>query len=61
MRIDKMITKEDVLIFYQILSTNSCRKCAEVNLENWYEDVGLKTVSTYKLQDSPSQQPCIFL
>ena len=26
----------------------------EVNLENLYVDVGLKTVSTYKLLDSPS-------
>ena len=28
------------LIFYQILSTNSSRKCTEISLENFYVDIG---------------------
>ena len=28
------------LIFYQILSTNSLRKCMEISLENFYVDIG---------------------
>ena len=41
MRIDKMITKEEnALIFYEILSTNSVRKCMEISLENLYVYIG---------------------
>ena len=39
MRIDKVITKgENALIFYQILPTNSLRKCMEISSENLYVD-----------------------
>ena len=35
MRVNKMITqRENALIFYQILSTNSARKCMEISFEN---------------------------
>ena len=34
--------KKDALIYYQILSTNSLRKCMEINLENFYVDTGPK-------------------
>ena len=30
----------DDWIFYQILSTNSLRKCMEISLENFYVDIG---------------------
>ena len=33
-------TKETALIFKQILSTNSLRKCMEISLENLYVDIG---------------------
>ena len=29
---------KNALIYYQILSTNSLRKCIEISLENLYED-----------------------
>ena len=32
------------LIFDQILSTNSLRKCMEISLENLYVDIGAKKV-----------------
>ena len=32
--------RENAFIFYQILSTNSLRKCMENSLENLYVDVG---------------------
>ena len=44
MRINKMITKRKILIFYQILSTNSSRKCMEISLENLYVDIGTSRV-----------------
>ena len=31
---------EKYLIFYQILLTNSSRKCMEISLENLYVDIG---------------------
>ena len=31
---------ETALIFKQILSTNSLRKCMEISLENLYVDIG---------------------
>ena len=34
MRINKMITQENTLIFEQILSTNSLTKWMEISLEN---------------------------
>ena len=41
MRINKMITQvKNALIFYQILSTHSLRKCMEISLENLYVDTG---------------------
>ena len=35
----------NVLIFYQILSTYSLRKCMEISLENLYVDIGMKELS----------------
>ena len=32
--------RENGLIYYQILSTNSLRKCMEISLENLYVDTG---------------------
>ena len=41
MRINKIITKGvNALIFSQILSTNSLRKCIENIVENLYVDIG---------------------
>ena len=41
MRINKVIIQEkNTLIFYQILSTHSFRKCMEISLENLYVDTG---------------------
>ena len=41
MRIIKMITIQKIaLICYQIVSTNSVRKCVEFSLENLYVDIG---------------------
>ena len=40
MRIDKMFTEGNALIVFQILSTNSVRKCFEISLENLYADIG---------------------
>ena len=43
MRINKMNTYCFALIFYQILSTHSLRKCMKISLENLYVDIlGLK-------------------
>ena len=40
MSVDKMVTKgENALIFYQILSTNSSRKCKVIRQENLYVDI----------------------
>ena len=47
MRINKMITKRKILIFYQILSTNSSRKCMEISLENLYVDIGTVDILSY--------------
>ena len=45
MRINKVITQEkNALIFYQILSTHSLRKCMEISLENLYVDTGAQRV-----------------
>ena len=54
MRINKMIPSENSLIFYQILSAHSLRKCIEISLENLYVYIlGLKGLKellrTYKL------------
>ena len=32
--------RENALIFFQILSTNSLRKCVDISLENLYMDIG---------------------
>ena len=44
MRINKMITpgKINALIIYQILSTDSLRKCMEISLENLSVDILLE-------------------
>ena len=42
MRVHRIIKK--ALTFYQILSTNSLRKCTEISLENLYVDIGAKKV-----------------
>ena len=36
--------RENALIFYQILSTNSLRKCTEISLENLYVDIGASSL-----------------
>ena len=42
MRIEKIVIyEENALIFYQILSTNSWRKCMEISQENLYLDIGV--------------------
>ena len=33
--------RENALIFYEILPTNSFRKCIEISLENLYVDIGV--------------------
>ena len=38
----KWSAKRKCLIFYQILSTYSLRKCVKISLENLYMDIGLK-------------------
>ena len=35
-----MITKEKILIFFEILSTFSLKKCIEISLENLLVDIG---------------------
>ena len=46
MRIKKTKNESgNVLIFYQILSTYSLRKCMEISLENLYVDIGVKELS----------------
>ena len=55
MRINKMILKRKSLIFYQILSTNSLRKCMEISLENLYVDIGLKGLRRRSLSESPEE------
>ena len=32
--------RENALIFFQILSTSSLRKCVDISLENLYADIG---------------------
>ena len=45
MRVHRIIDQgKKSLIFYQILSTNSLRKCMEISLENLYVDIGAKKV-----------------
>ena len=34
------LPRENALIYYQILSTNSLRPCMEISLENLYVDIG---------------------
>ena len=46
MRMNKMKNeRRNVLIFHQILSTYSLRKCMEISLENLYVDIGMKELS----------------
>ena len=42
--------RRNVLIFYQILSTYSLRKCMEISLENLYVDIGMKELSYLSLR-----------
>ena len=35
------------MIFYQILSTHSLRKCIEISLEILYVDIGASTVNQF--------------
>ena len=44
-----MIPKRKIFDLYQILSTNSLRKCMEISLENLYVDLGAQWVNR-KLQ-----------
>ena len=41
---------ENALIFYQILSTNSLKKCMETSLRNLYMDIGAEGVSPKKFE-----------
>ena len=48
-RVHRIINQgKKALIFYQILSTNSLRKCMEISLENSYVDIGAKKVRNTK-------------
>ena len=38
--IEMITTEENALIFYQIPSTHSLRRCIEISLENLYVDIG---------------------
>ena len=38
---------ENALIFYQILSTHSLRKCMETSLGNLYMDIGVERVTPF--------------
>ena len=49
---------ENTLIFYEILSTNSLRKCMETSLRNLYVDIGAEGVSLFSAN---SAQEKIFL
>ena len=40
MRVTKMITKENALICYQTLLTNSLKKRIKIGMENLYVDIG---------------------
>ena len=40
MRFNKYHLRENTLIFYQILPTNSLRKCIKISLENLYVVIG---------------------
>ena len=40
MRFNKYHLRENALIFYQILPTNSLRKCIKISLENLYVVIG---------------------
>ena len=37
---ENLYVDKNALIFYQILITNSLRKCMEITLENLYVDIG---------------------
>ena len=39
---------ENSLIFCQILTTDSLRKCMEISMENLYVDIGIKWVQRKK-------------
>ena len=47
---------ENALIFYQILSTHSLRKCLETSLRNLYMDIGAEGVSPFYLNSAPEKK-----
>ena len=48
MRNNEMIIKgEMLLVFCQILLTNSLRKCMVISLENVYVDIGTRSVTFF--------------
>lgn len=50
MRVDiKDYQWENALIIYQIPSTNFTRKCMEIDVENWYVDIGDRLSNTHFL------------
>ena len=56
MRIKIMITKEkNAFSSYQILLTNSLRKCLEISQENLYMNTGAQRVKTFRAVYNISQ------
>ena len=51
MRINTDHQRENSLIFYQILSTDSFSKCIKISLENLYVDIGAKRINETSLAD----------
>ena len=50
--------RENALIFYQILSTNSLRKCVDTSLENLYADIGdLRVMGKTAVESCLYKQP----
>ena len=39
------LQRENALIFNQVLSTHSVRKCMEISLENFFVDIGASRVN----------------
>ena len=50
--------RENALIIYQILSTNSLRKCVDTSLENLYVDIGdLRVMGKTAVESCLYKQP----
>ena len=47
---------ENTLIFYEILSTNSLRKCMETSLRNLYVDIGAEGVSLFSANSAQGKK-----